>query len=81
MFILFCVDQTITSMSQASRSAVGPVSKVELRVECTGLKKKDEFSKSDPCAVLYLQPRGTNSWSEVLNYSSQSVHRYLYSHD
>nr|XP_022339072.1 copine-3-like [Crassostrea virginica]XP_022339073.1 copine-3-like [Crassostrea virginica] len=52
-------------MSQASRSAVGPVSKVELRVECTGLKKKDEFSKSDPCAVLYLQPRGTNSWSEI----------------
>ena len=77
MYILFCVDRKITSMSQASRS-VGPVSKVELRVECTGLKKKDEFSKSDPCAVLYLQPRGTNSWSEVLNYSSQSVHRYLY---
>lgn len=50
-------------MSQPSRS--GPVSKVELRVECTGLKKKDEFSKSDPCAVLYMQQRGTNSWSEM----------------
>ncbi|XP_061179726.1 copine-3-like [Saccostrea echinata] len=43
----------------------GPVSKVELRVECTGLKKKDEFSKSDPCAVLYMQPRESNSWQEI----------------
>lgn len=50
-------------MSQPNKS--GPVSKVELRVECTGLKKKDEFSKSDPCAVLYMQQRGTNSWNEV----------------
>lgn len=53
-------------MSQPSRS--GPISRVELRVECTGLKKKDEFSKSDPCAVLYMQQRGTNSWSEVYSH-------------
>ncbi|KAL8612435.1 hypothetical protein ACOMHN_008420 [Nucella lapillus] len=34
------------------------VSKVELRVECRSLLDKDVMSKSDPCAVLYMQNAG-----------------------
>lgn len=45
--------------------AAGPVSRVELRVECKDLKKKDEFSKSDPCAALYVLSRKSQKWEEV----------------
>ncbi|KAJ8303430.1 hypothetical protein KUTeg_019826 [Tegillarca granosa] len=41
----------------------GPVSKVELRIECEGLPKKDDFSKSDPCAVLFMFQKG--NWIEM----------------
>lgn len=47
--------------------AAGPVSRVELRVECKDLKKKDEFSKSDPCAALYVLSRKSQKWEEVIN--------------
>lgn len=47
--------------------AAGPVSRVELRVECKDLKKKDEFSKSDPCAALYVLSRKSQKWEEVSN--------------
>ncbi|XP_074646861.1 copine-3-like isoform X2 [Tubulanus polymorphus] len=40
------------------------VSKVELRIECHNLLNKDVSSKSDPCAVLYLQNKG-KKWIEV----------------
>lgn len=43
----------------------GPVSRVELRIECKGLVKKDEFSKSDPCAALYMLSRKSQKWEEV----------------
>ncbi|KAK3085627.1 hypothetical protein FSP39_006429 [Pinctada imbricata] len=43
----------------------GPASKVELRVECQRLAKKDEFSKSDPCAVIFMQGRKNKSWTEI----------------
>nr|XP_011422303.2 copine-3 isoform X2 [Crassostrea gigas] len=45
--------------------AAGPVSRVELRVECKDLKKKDEFSKSDPCAALYVLSRKSQKWEEI----------------
>lgn len=41
----------------------GPVSRVELRVECQSLLKKDTSSKSDPCAVLMIDRKGR--WEEV----------------
>ncbi|XP_060081518.1 copine-3-like isoform X2 [Ylistrum balloti] len=44
-------------------SSRGPVSRVELRVECQSLLKKDTSSKSDPCAVFLLQKQG--KWVEV----------------
>lgn len=47
--------------------AAGPVSRIELRVECKDLKKKDEFSKSDPCAALYVLSRKSQKWEEVIN--------------
>ncbi|XP_061162370.1 copine-3-like [Saccostrea echinata] len=43
----------------------GPVSRVELRIECKALKKKDEFSKSDPCAALYMLNRKGQNWEEI----------------
>lgn len=33
---------------------VGSVFRVEFRVECKDLKKKDEFLKFDLCVVLYV---------------------------
>ncbi|XP_033754155.1 copine-3-like isoform X2 [Pecten maximus] len=41
----------------------GPVSRVELRVECQSLLKKDTSSKSDPCAVFLLERKGR--WEEL----------------
>ncbi|XP_048765643.2 copine-3-like [Ostrea edulis] len=43
----------------------GPVSRVELRIECKALNKKDEFSKSDPCAALYMLSRKSQQWEEL----------------
>ncbi|XP_062569286.1 copine-3-like [Saccostrea cucullata] len=43
----------------------GPVSRVELRIECKALKKKDEFSKSDPCAAIYMLNRKSQKWEEL----------------
>lgn len=43
-------------------SSRGPASRVELRIECQALLKKDVSSKSDPCAVFYVDQKG--SWSE-----------------
>ncbi|XP_052816123.1 copine-3-like isoform X2 [Mya arenaria] len=40
-----------------------PMSKVELRISCRKLKNKDITSKSDPCAVLFMQNGG--NWTEV----------------
>ncbi|XP_046563464.1 copine-3-like isoform X1 [Haliotis rubra] len=39
------------------------VTKVELRIECKNLKNKDVMSKSDPCAVLFMQ--AGSQWKEV----------------
>lgn len=41
----------------------GPVSKLEIWLECKGLLNKDVTSKSDPCAVMHLFQRG--QWQEV----------------
>ncbi|XP_021347937.1 copine-3-like isoform X2 [Mizuhopecten yessoensis] len=43
-------------------SSGGPVSRVELRIECQNLLKKDTSSKSDPCAVFLLEKQG--QWME-----------------
>ena len=40
------------------------MTKVELRLECHNLQNKDVTSKSDPCAVLYMQRAGKH-WYEV----------------
>lgn len=57
--------------------AAGPVSRVELRVECKDLKKKDEFSKSDPCAALYVLSRKSQKWEEVFFFLCLCVMSYL----
>ena len=49
-------------MAQPGLGSV-PVSKIELHISCNNLLDKDVTSKSDPCAVLYLQDRG--KWYEV----------------
>jgi hypothetical protein len=41
----------------------GPVSKVELHIECQHLVKKDSTSKSDPCCVFFMFQQG--KWTEV----------------
>ena len=41
-----------------------PCSRVELRIKCAHLADKDVTSKSDPCAVLYMQDKG--KYYEVL---------------
>ena len=40
-----------------------PSSRVELRVRCKDLLNKDVTSKSDPCAVMFMQENGR--WYEV----------------
>ena len=50
-------------MAFAHRIAAVPVSKVELNLSCTNLLDKDVTSKSDPCAVLFMQDSG--KWYEV----------------
>ncbi|XP_052230447.1 copine-3-like isoform X2 [Dreissena polymorpha] len=44
-------------------AARGPMSKVELRISCRKLKNRDTMSKSDPCAVLFMETGGT--WVEM----------------
>ena len=44
----------------------GPVSKVELHIECQHLIKKDATSKSDPCVVFFMFQQGR--WVEVQIY-------------
>jgi len=40
-----------------------PVSRVEVYISCTKLKKKDILSKSDPCCLMYIQ--SGDQWKEV----------------
>lgn len=42
----------------------GPMSKVELRIQCRKLLNKDVGSKSDPCAVLYIKTK-SGQWTEA----------------
>lgn len=44
-------------------TASRPMSKVELRLSCRKLLNKDITSKSDPCAVLFVNTGG--QWIEV----------------
>lgn len=53
-----------------------PVSKIELHIKCTNLIDKDVTSKSDPCAVLYLQDKGR--WYEVSTTSTINRTGILY---
>lgn len=64
--------QTVSQYGQGGDSQRRPTgrpgqeqfaSKVELRLECRGLLNKDVMSKSDPCAVLYMDHKGR--WEEV----------------
>ncbi|KAK2149260.1 hypothetical protein LSH36_458g02009 [Paralvinella palmiformis] len=50
-------------MALAQRMSRVPLSKVELFLSCTDLLNKDVSSKSDPCAVMYIQTGGV--WKEV----------------
>ncbi|XP_052783614.1 uncharacterized protein LOC128219719 [Mya arenaria] len=47
----------------AASAGLVPMTKVELRISCRKLKNKDITSKSDPCAVLFMQNGG--NWTEV----------------
>lgn len=68
-FFIYCIQNIQRKMNPQGvpplNGAAGPVSRVELRVECKDLKKKDEFSKSDPCAALYVLSRKSQKWEEV----------------
>jgi len=58
-------------------AAKAPMSKVELRISCRRLLNKDTMSKSDPCAVLYVQDGG--NLVEVSYCSCQTLFGFYWS--
>lgn len=44
-----------------------PASRVELHISCTGLRKMDITSHSDPLAVLHMYDKVSKKWNEVIN--------------
>ncbi|KAF2073916.1 hypothetical protein CYY_004770 [Polysphondylium violaceum] len=56
-------DQLFLEYISTTMNPHQPMSKVELRIRCSGLKNLDTFSKSDPCVYL-VEQRG-NDWHLV----------------
>ena len=54
---------TVTMANLPGMRTAAPSSRVELRIRCKDLLNKDVTSKSDPCAVIYMQEGGR--WYEV----------------
>ena len=54
---------TVTMATLPDMRTAAPSSRVELRIRCKDLINKDVTSKSDPCAVIYMQEGGR--WYEV----------------
>ena len=42
-----------------------PTTTVEMSIRCAKLKDTDILSKSDPVAIIFDKPKGTNCWREA----------------